>query len=118
MGKARLVKALKPGDRICFYETGKGVVAEAEVASAPEHRHLPYVRTPEKYPWAFRVQDVRYFFDEPVVIDTGVRTQLDAFRGRDPSRGWAWFVQQTHPVTAHDFALLTGRDRNELAADG
>jgi hypothetical protein len=36
-------KRLKPGDRICFYESGVGVVAEAEVASRPE-RQPPAVR--------------------------------------------------------------------------
>ncbi len=100
---------LAPGDRLCFYETGKGVVAEAEVASAPERRTLPHVRHAERFPWAFRVTGVRLFFDDPVLIDAALRARLDAFRGRDPARGWAWFVQQTHAVTEQDFGLLTGK---------
>jgi hypothetical protein len=34
-------KALKPGDRICFYESGVGIVADAEVASIPEQKAPP-----------------------------------------------------------------------------
>jgi hypothetical protein len=101
-------KRLQMGDRLCFYETGVGVVAEAEVAGLPERRPLSMVRHAEKYPWAFQVTNVRYFFDAPVVIDAALRAQLEAFRGHDPSQSWAWFVQATRAVTAHDFLLLTG----------
>jgi hypothetical protein len=100
---------LKPGDRLCFYETGVGVVAEAEVASEPERRTLRYVRQAERFPWAFQVKNPRYFFDKPIVIDAALRGQLDAFKDRDLSGSWAWFVQATRLVTAHDFRLLTGQ---------
>jgi hypothetical protein len=101
-------RRLKLGDRLCLYETLVGVVAEAEVASEPEHRTLPYVRHPEKFPWAFQVKNPRYFFDKPIVIDAALRSQLDAFNARAPSGSWGWFVQATRLVTAHDFRLLTG----------
>jgi hypothetical protein len=97
------------GDRLCFYESGVGVVAAAEVASVPEHRTLSIIRDAERYPWAFHVTNVRYFFDAPVVIDAPLRAQLDAFQGREPSQSWAWFVQATHAVTEHDFCLLTAQ---------
>ncbi len=102
-------KALKPGDWICFYEVGVGVVAEAEVASTPEHRHLPFVSEPERFPWAFQVRNVRYFFDAPVVLDPALRSQLSAFSGKDADGKWAWYVQQSHAVSEHDFSLLTRR---------
>jgi EVE domain len=102
-------KRLQVGDRLCFYESGVGVVAAAEVASAPERRALPMIRDAERYPWAFHVTNVRYFFDAPVVIDASLRAQLDAFQGREPSQSWAWFVQATHAVTEHDFHLLTAQ---------
>jgi hypothetical protein len=101
-------KDLKPGDRICFYETGVGVVAEAEVDSHPEEKIIPYVRDPEKFPWAFQVKNARYFFDQPVVIDAALRSHLDAFKGRDPEGPWGWMVQGTRKVTEHDFHVLTG----------
>jgi hypothetical protein len=100
-------KRLQVGDRLCFYESGVGVVAAAEVASVPERRPLSIIRNAERYPWAFHVTNVRYFFDKPVVIDAPLRAQLDAFQGREPSQSWAWFVQATHAVTEHDFYLLT-----------
>jgi hypothetical protein len=102
-------KRLQVGDGLCFYESGVGVVAAAEVTSVPERRTLSIVRHAEKYPWAFHVANVRYFFDAPVVIDAPLRTQLEAFQGREPSQSWAWFVQATHAVTEHDFRLLTAQ---------
>jgi len=106
-------KRLKPGDRICFYETGVGVVAEAVVASHPERRP-PAIKhafkTPEKFPWSFKVTDVRFFFETPVAIDVDRRAKLDAFVGRDPTRPWSWFVQGTRIVTEHDFEILVGRE--------
>lgn len=98
---------LKPGDWICFYATGKGVVAHAKVASAPEHKLHPRVRHPEKYPWVFGVKDVHLYLDDPVVIDVALRAQLDAFRDKDPNRSWAWFVQATRRIGEHDFEVLT-----------
>jgi hypothetical protein len=100
-------KRLQVGDRLCFYESGVGVVAAAEVASIPERRTLSISRDAEKYPWSFRVTNVRYFFGVPVVIDAPLRAQLEAFQGCEPSQSWAWFVQATHSVTEHDFLLLT-----------
>jgi hypothetical protein len=100
---------LKPGDRIAIYEAPVGVVAEATVASAPEHKLVQFAKNPERFPWSFKVKDVRYFFNKPVVIDAGLRERLDAFKGRDASKAWAWFVQATRMVTAADFERLVGR---------
>ena len=103
-------KDLKPGDRIAFYESGRGVVAAAEVASHPETGHkIAGVRNVDRFPWAFRVKDPEYFFNDPVVIDAERRSTLDAFLGKDPAKGWAWFVQGTRFLTEHDFNVLTRR---------
>jgi hypothetical protein len=101
-------KRVKPGDRICFYQSGLGTVAEAEIATAPERKTIEHVRHPEKYPWAFEVKCPRFFFDTPVVIDAPLRSKLDAFKDLDPSAAWGWFVVQTRSVDEHDFLLLTG----------
>jgi hypothetical protein len=102
-------KNLKPGDRLCFYHSGVGVVAEAEVSTAPERKSVPVkVHHPEDYPWRFKVKNPRYFFDKPIVIDAALRAKLDAFKNRDPESAWAWLVQGTRIVTEHDFHLLTG----------
>lgn len=102
-------KRIKPGDWICFYATTKGVIAHAKVASAPEKGQNPKVRHPDMYPWLFGLTSVRLYTDTPIVIDAALRTRLDAFTGRDPDKGWAWFVQATRSVSAHDLAILTGQ---------
>ncbi|MGC8839403.1 MAG: hypothetical protein ACP5UM_13415 [Anaerolineae bacterium] len=102
-------KHLKPGDWMCFYATGVGVVAHARVATPPRQEHHPAIRHPEDYPWVFQVKDVRLYLDAPVVIDHALRSQLDAFQGRDLEKSWAWFVQATRRLTRHDFDLLTGQ---------
>jgi cell division septation protein DedD len=101
---------VQPGDRMAFYQGGYGVVATADVASAPEDKPMPgIVKDPTKYSWTFQLANVRFFLDEPIVIDAAMRSQLDAFAGRDPSKVWSWFVFANRAVTAHDFALLTGQ---------
>jgi len=50
---------IKAGDRICFYWSGVGVVADAEIASAVERRGVDFARDGARYPWAFAVRDVR-----------------------------------------------------------
>jgi hypothetical protein len=102
-------RSLKPGDRISFYQAQVGVVAEATVASPPERKLVKFAKDPERFPWSFKVKDVRYFFGKPIVIDAALRSQLDAFRGRDPGKAWAWFVQATRIVTPADFDRLVGR---------
>lgn len=106
------LKRLKPGDRICFYEAGVGIVAEAEVASVPERKPPAakgIARNLDKFPWSFRLANPRLFFGTPIAIDADLRAKLDAFATRDPSRVWSWFVQGTTVVTEHDFAILTGK---------
>ncbi|HEY7350288.1 MAG TPA: hypothetical protein VH599_18370 [Ktedonobacterales bacterium] len=105
-------KHIKPGDWICFYATGTGVVGHARVASAPEYKPHPKVRSPEKYPWAFRVENVKLYLKQPVVIDAALRSSLDVFQGRDPSSPWAWFVQAARKLSERDFAQLTGQQEN------
>jgi len=100
-------KYIKPGDWICFYATAKGVVAHAKVASKPDLLQHPKVRHSDKYPWVFRLEDIHLYLNEPVVIDATMRNQLDGFQGRDPNKRWAWYVQATRKISAHDFGILT-----------
>lgn len=41
---------IKHGDFICFYSSGKGVVAHAQVASKPEYKMHPKVHYSDRYP--------------------------------------------------------------------
>ncbi len=99
---------LKPGDLICFYVAGKGVVAHGLVISRPEHKPHHAVHDTERYPWVFGIKDVELYLDKPIVIDALLRTRLDSFKGRDASRGWSWFVQTTRRISRRDFDILTG----------
>lgn len=100
-------KHLKPGDWICFYATGKGVIAHAQVLSRPEKKIHPKVIQSEKYPWTFRVGHEKLYLDNPIVIDADTRSMLEPFKGRDPNKPWSWFVQATRKISAHDYKLLT-----------
>jgi hypothetical protein len=102
-------KHIKPGDWICFYATGNGVIAHARVKTAPEKKHHPKVRHPDKYPWVFCLDKTKLYLDNPTVIDAELRKRLDAFEDRDPGTSWAWFVQATRKVSEHDFRVLTRR---------
>jgi hypothetical protein len=94
-------------DWICFYANGKGVIAHARVASAPQRTPHPKVRHSDKYPWTFRLDKTQLYLTKPVVVDADARANLDAFEKRDQQKAWAWFVQGTHRLTKHDFELLT-----------
>lgn len=98
---------IKPDDWICFYAVGNGVVAHAKVASTPERKRHPKIRHPDKYPWVLHLKDVRLYLDNPVIINAELRGKLDAFQGKNPDQGWAWFVQATRRITRRDFELLT-----------
>lgn len=104
-------KRLKAGDQICFYATAKGVMAHARVASPPALGAHPKIRHPDKYRWLFRLDNVKLYLDQPIVIDSGLRGRLDAFKDRDINQSWAWFVQATRSITAHDFGVLTGQGK-------
>ena len=102
---------LKSGDWMCFYASGKGVVAHAKVSSVPVKKPHRKVRNSEKYPWVFRLSDAVLYIDDPIVIDYEKRGKLGAFKGRDPSKSWAWFVQGTHQITEGDFKLLVNEGK-------
>jgi hypothetical protein len=100
-------KHMKEGDRIAFYATTKGVVADAVLLSAPQKVPRPDGLVDEAFPWVCALKDVRIYTDAPLIIDAALRLQLDAFDGRNSETPWSWFVKATHKVSSHDFGLLT-----------
>ena len=100
-------KSIKPGDKICFYETGNGIVAHATVNSSPKKEKRQEIRNPESYPWIFSLKDPELYLDNSIIIDKSLRSKLDAFKGKDLNKLWAWFVQSTRKITEHDYGLLT-----------
>jgi hypothetical protein len=102
-------KHMKAGDHIGFYATTKGIVAHATLSSPPQIRPRPDGSTCEDFPWVCSLKDASLYLDKPVALDAKLRQQLDAFKGRNPEQGWAWFVQATRKVSPHDFDLMTLR---------
>jgi hypothetical protein len=100
---------LKPDDLICFYASGNGVVAHAKIASKPEKKRHPKIDHPEKYPWLFHLKNEKLYLDSPIIIDTSMRSALEAFHGIDPNKAWGWFVTPTRKLSENDFKLLTGQ---------
>ena len=94
------------GDRICFYASGVGVVADAELAAEPRRTLDMRLPNPKKYCFAFTLGRVRTYGDKPVVLDPRLRSRLRALSGGD-SLSWAWFVHNFHGVSEDDFRLLT-----------
>lgn len=102
-------KHIKIGDWVCFYATGKGVIAHAKVVSLPENSPHGAVRNSKKYPWTFKIDTEEIYIEEPVVVDAAKRAKLEAFSGRDIESSWAWFVQETHKLARNDFYNLIRR---------
>jgi hypothetical protein len=103
-------KNLQAGDWICFYMKSKGIVAKACVTSVPRREPLPF-QIPqleqENYSWSFKVDKVEFYLEKPIVLNERIRAKLECFRGKDPKRSWAWFVQSTRAISEADFHVLT-----------
>ncbi len=97
---------MRPGDQICFYVSGRGVIASATIATEPQSGPDPRIDGERRFPWIVELSDVK-MTNEPVALTRTLRDQLDGFANRDRDQVWSWFVQYTHPITEHDFKLLT-----------
>ncbi len=108
--KAAGRKHMKPGDRVCFYAARLGIAAHARIKAGPakELEGRGFLDDPEQSPWIVHLEDVT-LYSEPVVVDATVRSKLDAFRDRDSTKPWSWFVQSNARLSEHDFLKLTGQ---------
>ena|SRR5438128_3014976 len=95
-----------PGDHICFYSAGIGVVGDARVTSKPQMKGGNLGAGLQGFPWVFEVEGVRLYLDTPIALDARMRSQLDALRGRE-NRSWSWLVHTTTELSEHDFELVT-----------
>jgi len=100
-------KSIKFGDNICFYASGKGIVAHALVKTKPEKLNHPKIFNSDRYPWVFELEKPCLYLDNPVVLDENLRNKLDTFLGRSDRSTWSWFVQVTRKISANDFLVLT-----------
>ena len=111
-GPSRRRRDIKSGDHCCFYATGVGIVATAEITGRAD-QEVPRDRFPGPGVWnpdiyAVPIRNLRWF-PEPIEITRDIRGRLNAFQGRDLNQPWSWFVQTTFRLKERDFNLLTGR---------
>jgi hypothetical protein len=105
----------RKGDRICFYASGVGVVADAEIAGDPEKRSDDRIPNSAKYSFVFPLDRVRLYIEQPVALNHHVRAQLKGL-GHDENTSWAWFVHNFHGVCDADFRILTRRPARDSTA--
>ena len=36
------------------------------------------------HPWVFKLRDVKCYLSNPIILGSGLRSNLDAFKGKDP----------------------------------
>ena len=101
------IKDMNKGDLISFYAAGKGIVAHAIISSRPTEMEHPKVREAKRYKWVIELSDAKVYTENPVIIDGSLRNRLEAFKGRDISKPWSWFVQVTRKISERDFEILT-----------
>jgi hypothetical protein len=100
-------KQIKAGDWICFYGAGVGVIAHAKIVGNPHKKIHVAIMDPDRHPWLVKLSDQVLYMDEPVVLDADLRTKLEAFKDRDASKPWSWFVQSTNLISKYDFEKVT-----------
>lgn len=95
------------GDWLCFYAGNRGIVGHARICSPTYQLSEPLIRARVKYSWAVNLDSVSVYPNKPLPLTSDVRAQLDAFKGREASTMWSWFVQATRRISEHDFQILT-----------
>jgi hypothetical protein len=96
--------SVRPGDRICFYVSGRGAVGRADVASIePKGTGL---RDVHQYSQLLRLDNVDLYPDAPIVLDSETTLRLRAAQG-DSNATWHPFMQ----IPERAFHSLTQRER-------
>ncbi len=102
---------LRAGDHVCFYVTGHAIVATAIITGAAD-AEIPIENVPDgphgEPVYRVPLDNIKWLAS-PIVLDTAVRSSMDAFKERNAGTFWGWFTITTREVTARDFALMTGQ---------
>ena len=105
-------KAPRPGDRISFYGSQTGILADATVADRPHHAEDPsaelQIPDADNYPYIVDLEKAN-LYDAPVELTEEIRERLEAFENSDASEGWGWFVLTVRQLSRKDFRILTGK---------
>jgi len=102
----------RPGDRISFYGSQTGILADATVADRPHHAEDPsaelQIPDADNYPYIVDLEKAN-LYDAPVELTEEIRERLEAFEDSDASEGWGWFVLTVRQLSRKDFRILTGK---------
>ena len=104
---------LRASDRVCFYVTGRAIVATATVTAAADvvipDKDFP--NGPRSEPVYRLPLDNIEWLASPIALDAAVRASLNAFKDRSVGRFWGWFTITTRELTARDFSIMTGQQQ-------
>jgi len=100
---AAAAKRIAPGDLLCFYLSGVGIVATAQAASSLSFDDKD---SDSRYPFIVGLTSVKIFMVRPIILTPAIRSQLDLLKGKNTAR-WSWMVQTCNQLSRHDFLLLT-----------
>jgi uncharacterized protein with ParB-like and HNH nuclease domain len=95
---------IKPRDSACFYVSGKGVVAHADIET---YAQKSLMEDTGSYLWVCNLKDPKVYFENPIILDKGLREKMDAFKSTKNINNWGWFVSKNHTINEHDFKLMT-----------
>jgi hypothetical protein len=101
-------KHMKAGDWICFYVKSRGVSAHARIGAPPKLGNHPEISDTRQFPWVMSLEHPSIYVQNPIPLDEGLRSKLDAFHGKSVKGYWSWIVQSAHRLTKMDFLLVTG----------
>jgi hypothetical protein len=117
---------LRPGDWVCFFIAGRGVVANARVASITEHSEA-LIRDAHRFSHLLHLNDVEVYLNAPVVPDAEIESRLPMARRHvadpvAPARirlSWQEFVAlTTHREERNGAPTLSGEDGESTPVAG
>ena len=106
----RRVEAMRPGDRLLYYVTGRmGFGATVTVASPMYEDHTPIwrsARRDEDYPWRVHIRPDMVLDDADLVPAKELAYRLDYVRKWPPEHWTLAFQGHIHMLNRNDFAIV------------
>jgi predicted RNA-binding protein len=106
----RRVEAMRPGDRLLYYVTGRmGFAATVTIASPMYEDHTPIwrsARREEDYPWRVHIRPDMVLDDADWVPAKEIAYRLDYVRKWPPEHWTLAFQGHIHMLNRNDFAII------------
>jgi predicted RNA-binding protein len=108
----RRVEAMRPGDRLLYYVTGRMAFAASVTVTSPLYEdHTPIwrsARRDEDYPWRVHIRGEVVLDDADWVTAKDVAFRLEYVRKWPPEHWTLAFQGHLHQLPQKDFALIEG----------